>query len=582
MIFAPNPEHEDARLKALHDYNVLDTVAEEDFDEIVHLASQICGTSVALISLVDHDRQWFKAQTGYITAKQTPRDISFCSHVINREDEMVIEDAREDIRFHDNPLVHDSDVIFYAGTPLATEDGHKIGSLCVIDNQPKRLDEGQLFALRVLGKQVIAQLENRKKVRDLRIQLDENQKCLKVAEKAKEEANQANEIKSKFLAHMSHEIRTPLHGMIGLIGMMEGGELDKEQREILHMLEKSTMNLKGIINDILDLSKIESGKMTTYIHAFDFRQMVKETFELYQPVAMNKDLDYQVEIGDTIPIHLKMDEMKIRQILSNLLSNAMKFTEAGQIKLVVEQGKQSGQVSWLTFRVQDSGIGISPKKQALIFDEFEQEDESTTAKFGGTGLGMAISQKLTVLMGGEIGLVSPIFGEDTLAGPGTEFWFTLPATHLTEEEKRKLLPNTSDKAQTEDVSGIRVLVAEDNKVNQRIIDKILTKFGVEFQVVSNGEEVLHALTSQDFDLILMDISMPVMDGEEATRIIRQKMKSSIPIVALTANAFDDDMQRYIEQGMNACMGKPFRKEELRAMLVEFGKKGSPKPQAGQA
>jgi signal transduction histidine kinase/ActR/RegA family two-component response regulator len=568
MIPAPIPADEHQRLRVLRSYRVLDTGPEQDFDELVELASQICGMPVALISLVDQHRQWFKAKVGYIDAPETPRDLAFCSHTILTDDILEVPDAREDQRFVDNPLVTSQTVIAYTGVPLIGQHGQRIGSLCVIDKQPRQLTDQQKKALHVIGRQVINQLELRKKVRQLDTELAEKQIALEREEAAKQRANQASLVKSQFLAHMSHEIRTPLHGMSGLIELLQETPLLPEQQSHLEALASSAQNLRAIINDILDLAKIEAGKMSITPERVDLASVVREAFSLYEPTAIEQGLAFVLDLPADLPRYVLADPLRIKQVMLNLLNNAVKFTEAGEIRLVLQVMAQTDKAAHLRLSVRDTGLGITPAQQERVLKEFEQADSSTAKKYGGTGLGMAIVQKLVSLMRGHMGIVSPLVLSPEVGGPGTEFWIelTLPiaeampvASPAVESEPTQAMPSHSR----------HILVAEDHPVNQTIIRKHLEKLGHTLVIAANGQIAVEQLQAAHFDLVLMDISMPVMDGIAATDHIRHTLHSNIPIIALTANAYEEDRKRYLSMGMDACLGKPFKRQELAAALSPF-------------
>lgn len=564
MPAAPFPPDEKRRLAALRGYDILYTENEADFDELVQLASQICGTEVALISLLEADHQWFKAQTGYIEAKQTSREVSFCAYTILQDDEMEVPDAWEDLRFVDNELVHQNVVRSYTGTPLTDSQGNRLGSLCVIDRKPVKLDEQQLFALRTLGKQVVAQIELRKKVQDLDQKLIDEQQALEREKAAKLEALHANQIKSRFLAHMSHEIRTPLHGMTGLIEMLEETSLSPQQQELVHLLQNSTHNLRGIIDDILDLAKLEAGKSKLHFVPTDLGELARDIQQLFAPAARSKGLALTLDIDAALPTYVRADAGKVKQILSNLLSNALKFTEQGTISLRVTWVKQAAGKVWVRWEVQDTGTGISQERQQHIFDEFEQESEEIASKYGGTGLGMAIVKRLVEMMEGSIGVVSPLPEPQSEGGAGTLFGFELPLKICNPTQTQAAAVS---RTKADDWGTFRILVAEDNLVNQKIIARHLRKLGVAHDLAANGQEAIGLLARENYDLILMDISMPAMDGEEATRLIRQELQLTLPIVALTANVLQADRDRYHQIGMNGWLGKPFSREELRQTLA---------------
>lgn len=570
MIPPPLPIDEVSRLEALKAYQILDTEKEADFDELTELASEICDTPVSLVSLVDHDRQWFKAQTGYITVPETSRDISFCGYTILNDEIFEVSDATIDHRFFDNPLVLDNIVRFYAGIPITDEEGYKLGSLCVIDRKPRQLSDNQKKALKVLAKQVMVQIAFRQKVGELNRELRAKEGALAQAKRAQIAADKANKSKSQFLANMSHEIRTPLHGMTGIMELLQDTSLDSLQASYLQTLTQSTNTLRGIINDILDLAKIEAGKMNLVKESTSLTDLIHEVKQLYGSVVQQKGLRFQCDIYAHVPYRVMADSLKIKQILSNLLSNAVKFTAQGSITLQLhEVQRKADQQAILRFTVADTGIGISQEKQALIFEAFEQEDLTTSQYYGGTGLGLSIVKKLTTMMEGTICLKSPVDPQNPEAG-GTAFCVEIPVEIV--EDEPAVLSSTDSWDQQPKISNLgalKVLVAEDNPVNQMIIRKHLQKLDIDCTIVANGQLALDQLRQNTFDLILMDIAMPVMDGATATTAIRQTLQSDIPIIALTANIFPEDQVKYRSIGMDDFLGKPFTNQELKEALYRF-------------
>ena len=396
---------------------VLDTAPEQIFDDLVQVAAHLTGCPISLVSLVDAHRQWFKAKVG-IDAAETPRDIAFCAHAILTPDQVFeIPDATKDVRFHDNPLVAlDPSIRFYAGIPLVEPGGMPIGTLCVIDRIPHHLTEAQRDALHRLGRQVVAGLELRRLMRE---SLAHNAELAA----SRDAAIKANQEKSGFLAHMSHEIRTPLNGIIGMTSLLREAPLPAEQGEQVELIRMSGDALLGLINDILDLSKIESGHFQLEAEPFDLLAVLDDAAAMVTAQMEAKQLDFQLCMSPAVPTQRIGDAPRLRQVLVNLLSNAKKFTEHGSVRVVVEPGVGPGA---LRMHVIDTGIGMTPAVAAQIFDAYVQADASTARQYGGTGLGLTISRQLVEMMGGTLTVTS-------VPGGGTTFTcaLTLPISETT-------------------------------------------------------------------------------------------------------------------------------------------------------
>jgi len=922
VIPASIPPGEEARLAALHEYRILDTEPEIDFDEITRLAAYVCEVPISLISLVDEDRQWFKACIG-LDVRGTARDVAFCPHALLQDDVFVVADAALDERFHDNPLVTGPPHIrFYAGAPLITPHGQRIGTLCVIDSKPRQLDGKQLEALRRLGRQVIPLLEFRKAkaalrdmtsglrdsesrmrsivehiaeaviafpatgaleafnpaaerlfghspssmigrdvatmlpsirnapadgttvqtiarrsdgsevpvelavtpvpddhrnltvaiVRDISGRLADQaarkraerdlenmianaddvlyrcdargrftfinatatrlsgyeasqfigmsylqlvrpdfrdqarefyerqhrdkvgntyfefpiaskdgreiwlgQKVQPIVENGeitgyqgvarditerkrlrdeleitRDAALESARLKSQFLATMSHEIRTPMNGVIGMVGLMLGTDLTPEQRDIAMTVQTSADSLLTIINDILDFSKIEAGKLSFERNEFDLTEVVHGSIELFAQQARARNLDIAALVESDVPKKVRGDAGRLRQVLMNLINNAIKFTDAGEIFVTVRTERETESTALLRFTVADSGIGIEPGVVAQLFMPFVQADGTATRRFGGTGLGLAICRQLVEMMNGEIGV-------ESVPGKGSTFWFTaelekqedadagappfassarvlIVAQHETQRRVMchqvesaglradaaatmeqamtmlraareggdefkvcivdmhadasalagaaraegfglSLILATSLGRRREDLEiyraagfeqvlmkplrqsqlvdclagalgvhagaasqarpsamplmrRMRILVAEDNRINQRVVLAQLDELGHNAVAVANGLEALAALDEVGYDAVLMDCQMPEMDGYEAAALIRaRKQFRDLPIIAMTASAMAGDRERCLAAGMNDYLTKPFGLAELAQALL---------------
>ena len=424
-----------------------------------------------------------------------------------------------------------------------TKDGRDLWS--AVDCQPIFDEQGRLSNFIAI-------------LRDI-TNLKEREVALENARLAAEEANRS---KSQFLANMSHEIRTPMNGIIGMTQLMLQTVLGKEQRHYANTIRVSGEALLEIVNDILDFSKIDAGQIDLVEAPFNLRAVLNGTIEILSPRAVQKGLDLSIEMDPALGVFYLGDKGRLRQILLNLVSNAVKFTDEGSVKLIARRGKEPDVIS---ISIVDTGIGIPSDRLSDVFQSFSQIDASSSRRYEGTGLGLSISQQLVETMGGTIGV-------DSVQGQGSTFWFTLPLEAVSsDEEPINEMEPPAPVTRLSNLRPLRVLVAEDNVINQQVASGFLERLGHHVTIAANGLEAVETIKSGTHDIIFMDVQMPEMDGLEATKVIRSLPSplGDLPIIAMTANAMKGDEERCLTHGMNDYLAKPILFEQLRDTIERW-------------
>lgn len=374
----------------------------------------------------------------------------------------------------------------------------------------------------------------------------------KQLEEARQNAEQSLETRKLFLANISHEIRTPINAISGMSGILADTDISETQKQYVSAIQSSSKSLMVIVNDILDMSKLESGKFSADFIPFDIRSIVDPLYTSYLLRTDEKGIAFSIEYPEEMPKWVFGDPTRLGQILNNLISNAIKFTDKGKVSLKITFEKK-GKLNEFCFNVTDTGIGIDQEKLKTIFEFFSQEDNTITRRFGGTGLGLAISKSIAELLGGEIKVISE-------KNVGSTFKFCLSMPEAAEQEKNATVTQS-------DLTGKNVLIVEDNELNRFLAVTILKKWNANIHIAENGEEAVSAVKNKEIDIVLMDIQMPVMDGVAASIAIRNELKSNVPIIALTANALESEKEKCWQAGMNEYITKPYNPEYLLEKII---------------
>ncbi len=383
---------------------------------------------------------------------------------------------------------------------------------------------------------------------------------------SKARAEEASDLKSAFLANMSHEIRTPINGIIGLVDLLRATPLSDEQKNYVSVLKSSTHTMLALLNNVLDLSKIEAGQFRLEKFDFELPSLVRSIVSVFRYQAEEKQLKLELTIDENVPHGFNGDSLRLRQLLTNLIGNAVKFTAKGSVHVRVRVARQEGDIYVLLFEIQDTGPGVPGTVQDKLFHPFIQGDFTTTRQHGGSGLGLAICKQIVGMMNGHIGVRS-------ISGQGSTFWFEIPLTHA----PTLALSQESDDTQSESFfvhdfkNDFRILIAEDNPINGQTFVGMLKKMNLSSTLVDNGAKAVEAFSHEKFDLILMDCNMPIMDGYEAARRIRQLAppKNTVPMIAITANVMIGDREKCIEAGMDEVISKPVPFHDLQMQILKY-------------
>ncbi|XDD48370.1 ATP-binding protein [Leptospira sp. WS39.C2] len=551
MQIAPLPKNEAARLSALKGLEILDTPEEEMFDEITKLASMICNAPISLVSLIDETRQWFKSHHG-LKARETPRSLAFCSHAILGDEMFVVPNAKHDTRFKNNPLVNgDPNVIFYAGIPLALDDQIKLGTLCVIDNKPRELNEEQLQMLRLLGKQTVRLLQMRKDRDKLEIE--------------KRSAERATAAKRDFIAAISHDIRNPLNSLLGMSEMIREQQIPESIQSYVDHIQNAGEVILNLVNDTIELSRLEENVSVLNNEWFNLSQCLAVYHNFFKQETKRKKIEFQLknEISETV--FLLADKRKLEKIIWNLTANAVKFTVHGTVFCHVYLETKADENANLIIQIKDTGPGISPEIKDRLFQKYN-EFAPEGCEISGSGLGLSIVKLSLEEMDGEINVESKL-------GEGSTFQVKIPIVWKREELTSENIVQSNKKDLNPPNFGSRkkVLIADDNELNRKVLKNYLRPLPFDIVEANNGIETERILRSESFDIAFLDIEMPGKHGTEIAKSLSTDQKRPI-LFACTGLCMPEEKEQILSSGFEYFMPKPYLKEELYSHLSEIAKK----------